>query len=51
MRAIPICQQFPKAGTSLEQPCWVPRKPVNSPWKLSGQLTGINYENPELFLE
>ena len=51
MRTIPICQKFPKADISLEQPCRGPRKPVNSPQKPSGQLTGINDENSELFLE
>lgn len=51
MRTILICQKFPKAGVSLEQPYWGPRKPANSPQKLLGQLTGISDENSELLLE
>lgn len=49
--SIPICHQCTNGSVSLKQPCWLPRKPVNSPWKLSGQFGGINDENLELFLE
>jgi len=42
MRTIPICQKFPKADISLEQPCRGPRKPVNSPQKI-----GVNEDNDD----